>query len=216
MAEEIVLKANLRTVIGKQVKALRRQGSLPAVLYGGHVNPIPVTLDAHDANRLLTGLSSSHLVVIELNGERHNALVREKQRNTITGYLQHVDFQVVSMTEKLRATVPVALEGESPAVRNQTGVVVTGIEQLEVEALPSDLPDRIEVDLSKLVEIGDAIHVRDLDLPAAVEVLTDSDEMVVLITAPAAVEEEVEEVEAAEEEPEVIERGKKEEEEEQE
>lgn len=210
--EKVVLTAVRRDVLGKQVKALRRQGQLPAVVYGYQIQPIAITMNAREASRLLAGVTSSQLIEINVEGEQHTALVREKQRNPILGTLLHVDFLAVSMTEKLRANVVIALEGDAPAVKELDGVIVTGIEELEVECLPGDLPERITIDLSSLVAIGDAVHVRDIRLPSAVQVLTDLDELVVLVTAPAV--EEVEKVEEAEEEPEVIEKGKKEEEEE--
>jgi large subunit ribosomal protein L25 len=213
MAEEVVLKAERREVIGKQVKALRREGRLPAVLYGRKFQAIPVTLDLREASRILPTITSSHLVKIALDGERHTALVREKQRHPVQGSLLHVDFMVVSMTEKLRASVMIDLVGEAPGVKEFNGVLVVGQEQLDVESLPGDLPERITVDLSVLGQIGDTIHVRDITIPSGVEVLTDLDEMVAILTAPAA-EEMVEaaEREGEEAEPEVIERGKKEEE----
>ncbi len=214
--EKIVLQATQRDVTGKQVKVLRRQGRLPAVLYGKSFKPLAVSLDFHEANRVLPGITSSHLVEVEVDGERHTALVREKQFHPVLGKLVHVDFMAVSMTEKLRANVSIHLEGESPAVRDLNAVLVTGVEEIDVECLPKDLPERILVDISSLGEIGAVIRVRDIHLAAEIRVLTDLDEMVVLITAPAAEEEEevVEVVEEpAEAEPEVIERGKKEEEE---
>jgi large subunit ribosomal protein L25 len=212
--EEIVLQAKNRNVIGKQVKALRRQGGLPAILYGS-IDPQPITLDAHGAERVLNSVTSSHLITIEVDGAPHSVLVRERQRNPLTGHLIHVDFQVVSLTEKLRARVLLDLVGDAPAVKDHSGVLVTGLESLDVECYPQDLPERITIDLSILREIGDAIYVRDLNLPEAVEVLAEPEEMVILVTAPEAepVEEEEEVVvEAVEGEPEVIERGKKEEE----
>jgi large subunit ribosomal protein L25 len=212
--EETVLQAQRREVTGKHVKALRRAGRLPAVLYGHTIEPFPVTLDMREASRILPTITSSHLVTVDVDGERHTALVREKQRHPVLGSLLHVDFLVVSMTEKLRAEVVIELEGESPAVKEFSATLVTGQESLEVECLPSDLPERIIVDISVLKKVGDSIHVRDLQLPEAVEVLTDLDNLIVLVTAQAA--EEVVEVvpEVVEAEPEVIERGKKEEEEE--
>jgi large subunit ribosomal protein L25 len=212
--EKIVLKAQHRDVIGKQVKALRRMGRLPAVLYGRSIQPISVSFDFREANRILPGITSSHLIVIDVDGEEHPALVREKQFHPVQGKLVHVDFMVVSMTEKLRANVSIHLEGEAPALTDLNGVLVSGIEEIEVECLPSDLPERINVDISSLNEIGSAIYVRDLHLPSELRVLTEGDEMIVLITAQEAVEEEVVEKVEAEVEPEVIERGKKEEEEE--
>jgi large subunit ribosomal protein L25 len=213
--EEIVLQAERRKVIGKQVNALRRQGGLPAILYGS-IDPLPITLNAHNAERVLQTVTSSHLITVAVDGSPHSVLVRERQRNPLTGHLIHVDFQVVSLTEKLRANVLLDLVGDAPAVKEHSGVLVTGLESLEVECFPQDLPERITIDLSILREIGDAIYVRDLHLPEEVEVLAEPEEMVILVTAPEAepvTEEEEEEAiaEAGEGEPEVIERGKKEE-----
>jgi large subunit ribosomal protein L25 len=213
--EELVLEAKKREAIGKKVKALRQAGGLPAIIYGREVDPIPVTLDDREVNRIMSGITSSQLVVVDVEGDRYSTLVRDRQRDPIRGNLLHIDFLAVSMTEKLRASVVIELEGDSPAVK-EGGIIVTGQEVLEVQSLPSDLPERILVDISQLENIGDAIYVRDLVLSSDVEVLTDLDEMVALITHPAAVEEEVEEEEIEEYEeglePEVIERGKKEEE----
>jgi large subunit ribosomal protein L25 len=211
--EKIVLQAQLRDVTGKQVKALRRQGRLPAVLYGRTFQPISVSLDLREANRVIPGVTSSHLVEVEVNGEKHTALVREKQFHPVQGKLVHVDFMVVSMTEKLRANVSIHLEGESPAVRDINAVMVTGVEEIEVECLPRELPERIIVDISTLTEVGAVIRVRDITLADGIRVLTDLDEMIVLITAPLAEEEEEVVEEPAVPEPEVIERGRKEEEE---
>jgi len=209
--ERIVLKATRRDVIGKKVGALRRAGKLPAIMYGHHIDPTPITLDLHDASKALAGIKPSTLVTIELDGAQHAAIVREKQRDFIKGTLLHVDFQVVSLTEKIRADVSLELVGESPAVRDYNGVLVSNLEELEVMCLPQDLPERITVDISRLTRIGDAIYVRDLVLPPNVECLEDPDEVVVVVTGG---EEEVTEVveEAGITEPEVIERGKKEEE----
>jgi large subunit ribosomal protein L25 len=209
--KEVVLEAKRRDVIGKQVKALRRAGRVPAILYGRNIQPIPVTLDARETNRVIPTITSSHLVVVDIAGERHTALVREKQYNPILGTLVHVDFNVVSMTEKLRTTVSIYIDGESPAVKDFNGVIVTGQEELEVQCLPQYLPERITIDISMLKRIGDIIRVSDISLPAEVEVLTDLDEMVVLVTAP--VSEEAEAGLAGPVEPEIIEKGKKEDEE---
>ena len=211
--EEIVFKAERREVVGKQVKALRRQGRLPAVLYGYGIDPILITLDLRDAGRVIPTITSSHLVVVEVDGDRHTSLVREKQRHPVQGTLQHVDFMVVSMTEKLHADVIIELVGEAPAVKNFSAVLVQALERVEVESLPADLPERIVVDLSGLTNIGDTIHVRDLNVGSGVEVLTAPDEVVAIATAPEGEEAPAVVVEEGAPEPEVIERGKKEEEE---
>lgn len=209
--EEIVLKATVRQVIGKQVKALRRQGQLPAIIYGVDFTPLAIALDFKETSRALQGVSTSHLITVDVQGKKHMALVREKQRHPVTGFLTHVDFQRVSMTERIRLTVPVVMVGEAPAVKFENGILVANLEEIEIECLPKDLPERIELDISILAEIGDSIRVKDLPVPAAVTVLTPEDEMVVVVTSPTAeVAEEGEAIVAAE--PEVIERGKKEEE----
>lgn len=209
--EEIVLQAQRREVTGKQVKALRRQGLLPAVIYGHNISPTAISLDAHEASRTLPKVSSSQLITIMLENTPHMVLMRQKQRNPVTSAYIHVDFQEVSMTETLRTMVRIELVGESPAVKNYDGILVPVQEELEVECLPKDLPSHIEVDISGLLEIGDALHISDIKLPANVEALGDPDEVVVVVTAPTS-EAELEAAEAGAAEPEVIERGKKEEE----
>jgi large subunit ribosomal protein L25 len=141
-------------------------------------------------------------------------LAREVQRDVIRGDILHVDFLAVDMAAKIRTTVPIHFINESPAVTARLGTQVTGATSVEVESLPGDLPDHIEVDLSALVNVNDSIHARDLQLGGKIEVVSEPDEMIVRI-APLAVEEveEAVEEEATGAEPEVIGRGKKEEEE---
>jgi large subunit ribosomal protein L25 len=211
--EKVVLKAQPREVIGKQVRALRRAGLLPAVIYGTQITPIPISLDYHETSLLLPKISSSQLLLVEVNGEQYSTLVRERQRDPVTGNMLHVDFQSVSLTEKLRVNVGLQFKGEAPAVKIYDGILSTSLEELEVECLPGNLVNYLEVDLSILKQIGDAIYVRDIPLPPNVEVLNDLDEMVVVITAPTIAVEAPVEGEVAVFEPEVIEKGKKEEEE---
>jgi large subunit ribosomal protein L25 len=213
--EEIVLSAQAREVIGKHVATLRRKGKLPAVIYGRGFDPRPIVMDYREVTRILPGVSSSHLITLDVDGEKYMTLVREKQHDPVNGSLLHVDFQKVSLTEKIRVMISIELVGEASAVKNFNGVVVTGVEELDVECFPQDLPERIIVDISKLEAIGNAIYVRDISLPPQIEVFTEPHELIVVITAQEAEEEEVvvEAPEVITSEPEVIERGKKEEEE---
>jgi len=214
--EKVVIKAEKREVKGKQVRALRREGKLPAVIYGHRIDPISIVLNAHDASQTLAKASSSSLVTIELDGKEYPTLVREKQLDFIRNSLIHVDFLAVSMTEKLTASVAIHLEGEAPAVKEFGAILVTGLTELEVECFASDLPERFTVDVSGLTEISSGVYVRDVVAPENVEILSDPEEMIVVATAMAAEEIEEEEEEVLEEEgeePEVIEKGKKEEEE---
>jgi large subunit ribosomal protein L25 len=212
--EKSVIEAVKREITGKKVGTLRREGKLPGVIYGHHFEAAPILMDLKSATKVLNAATSSSIVIISLDGKEHPALVREKQRDYIRNQYIHVDFQAVSQTEKIRTKVGIVVTGIAPAVKDFNGVVVEGLDSIEVEALPKDLPERFVVDISKLANIGEAIHVSDITIPESVTVLTSIEEMVVLITAPAA--EEVEEVAVVAEgegtEPEVIEKGKKDEE----
>jgi large subunit ribosomal protein L25 len=209
--EKVVLQTERRSVIGKQVNALRREGKLPAVIYGHNFEPTPIVLDLKETTKALSGLTSSSLVTLILDGKEHASLVRDRQRDYIHNRLIHVDFQVVSLNEKIRAKVSVEITGTSPAVKDFNGVVLTGLDEVEVECLPQYLPERLIVDISPLKKIGDGIYVRDISFNENVEILEDSNEMIVMVTA-STEEEEVVAVEGGEAEPEVIEKGKKEEE----
>jgi large subunit ribosomal protein L25 len=218
--EEVVFQANHRDVIGKKVRKLRHDGLLPAIVYGHNIDPIPITLDMKEASRTLDMISPSALVVLSIDGEKHYSLVRDKQRNPVKRSIIHVDFQAVSLTETVRADVTINLVGEAPAVETYLAVLVPSLEQISIECLPTNLPDRIDVDISGLEEIGDSLLVSDLVVPEGVEILNDPEDVVVVVIAQAAEEEEeVEEEEVVFEEgvePEVVERGKREEAEEEE
>jgi len=180
--EKVVLKASKREITGKQVRALRRAGQLPAVIYGRHVEPIAISLDAHSASLILAKLTSSSLVTLDVDGTEFPAIVREKQRNYIKGVLTHVDFLALDLSEKIRTKVRLTYTGVSPAVKDFSAVLVHRLDALEVECLPTDLPERITVDISSLKEIGNNIHVRDIVVPANVLVLDDADEIAIIAT----------------------------------
>jgi large subunit ribosomal protein L25 len=212
--EEIVFEVNRREVIGKKVKQLRRDGELPAVVYGHNIDPISISLEYQEASKILDSINPSALVVLDIEGERHYTLVRDKQRNPVRRSIIHVDFQAVSLTETVRADVTINLIGEAPAIETYLGILVPSLEQLSIECLATNLPESVEVDISGLTEIGDSLLVRDLTAPEGVEILNDPEDVVVVVIAQAA--EEVEEVEEELEleeglEPEVLEGGKREE-----
>ena len=212
MAAKVVIQATPRNIIGKQVKTLRREGKLPAVIYGHKIDPFSVTLDLHETTLALVNLTSTSLVTVAIEGKEYATLIREKQIDYIKGTLRHIDFQVVSLTEKIRANVAVELVGTSPAVKDFNGFIATELNELEVEALPQDLPEKFIIDISILKNIGDSITVKDIQTTGNVEIFNEPEEIVVVVTSSSSSEEEVseEEVSEAEEaEPEVIERGKK-------
>jgi len=213
--DEIQLQAKKRTIIGKQVKVLRREGLIPGIVYGGEGDPIPVELDALDTSRILTQTSASSLIALKVGRKSHTVLLRDIQYDVIRREPIHVDFLEVAMDETIRTTVPIEFVGEAPGVKELGGVLVTGLNELEIEALPADLPDRISVDLEILDEIDTSISVRDLLIGQGVEVLTNSNEVIAHIVyqeIEEIIEEEVEEIVDTLLEPELVERGKEDEE----
>jgi large subunit ribosomal protein L25 len=224
MTDQIVIQAQKRTVKGKKVGALRREGILPGIIYGKigkkTMEPIMVQMDLHEASLIIRTLTGSSLVQIEVDDKQYPVVLREIQKDIIYGTLRHVDFMALDLTEKLQTAVPIELIGDAPAADNLAFVVVTGISELEIECLPQDMPERIEVDASTLVDTDSVILVKDLNLPDSIDVLTPEDEMIAGVTY-VVIEEEPEEEEEGEladlldedAEPEVIEKGKQDEEE---
>ncbi|MDY6867622.1 MAG: 50S ribosomal protein L25, partial [Chloroflexota bacterium] len=174
-----------------------------------------------EASKKINLLTGSSLVTLDVDGEEYPVILREVQKDIIYGTLRHIDFMAVSLTEKLQTAVPIELIGQAPAEVSMAAVVVTGISELEIECLPQDLPERIEVDATVLEDIDSVIYVRDLEISENIDVLSDPDELVAGVTYVTIEEEEEEEEEEAElaelldedMEPEVIEKGKKEDEE---
>jgi large subunit ribosomal protein L25 len=204
--DKIILKASRRDMTGKKVKVLRREGKLPAVIYGHHIEPLPIVLDLKETTKSLREVSRATVLTVNVDGEDFTVLVRERQRGTLTGKYEHIDFLAISMTELVRTEVNVFLVGESPAVDQYGAIVMAGADSVEVEALPGDLPESLIVDVSILTGIGDTFTVADLPLPKGVTVLSDPHEMLAVVTVPAQAmaEEELEEGDQFEVEPEVI------------
>ncbi|HNY18588.1 MAG TPA: 50S ribosomal protein L25 [Flexilinea sp.] len=215
--EKVVINAEKRDVVGKKVGSLRRQGLIPGVMYGHNEPPFPIIMNAREIERVINNLTSSSIVTVKVDGESHQALIRERQKDYIRNQIIHLDFQILSLKEKIRSKIEVKLVGVAPAVKNFNGIVLQEREFIDVEALPADLPERITVDISGLENIGDLIRVGDLDISDAVTVFDDVNDVIVSISGAMAEEAVEEEVTAAEgTEPEVVEKGKKESEEEEE
>jgi len=181
--EEIELRAQKREVIGKQVKQLRRQGLVPAILYGHRTEPLLLQIEERNLRQVLERVGSHHLITLRVGDDRkpRMTLAREVQLDPITHTLLHVDFYEVVMTKKITTEVPLVFIGQSPVMEKREGVLVRGLDSLEVECLPSNLIESIEVNLEDLVEIDQAILVGDLTVDADVEILTDKEEVVAQI-----------------------------------
>lgn len=205
--EQVELLAEMRTLVGKQVKQLRRDGWTPGVMYGRHFDPLALQFSARKLGHVLSQVGGSQLIRIKIEGrdEPEMALVRDVQQDPVRGTVLHVDFYRVDMVERLTAEVPLMIVGESPIVKQGEGLLLYGLSTIEVECLPGDLVDAIEVDISDLVEIDQAILVRDLAVPAGIDILTDQDETIAhVVMMKEEAEEIIEEEEAEVEEVEVI------------
>jgi len=190
LAEAPKLEVRPRTVLGKKVGALRREGRLPGVIYGGHADSTPVETDA---GTFLKGYrrwgQTTLLSLTGLDGGEVPVLVHDLSREPRTGSALHIDFIRVSLTEKTRTEVPLHFMGDSPAVRTQGGVMVHAISEVRIEAFPQDIPHQIEVDISKIEQIEDTIYIRDLVIDASkIQILNDADQVVAKAVAPRAEE----------------------------
>lgn len=186
------LKAEPRDGTGKgAARKLRAGGRVPAVLYGHGRDSLALSVDAKELYRILhTGAGSNVLVDLIVDGKTHLAMPREVQQNHIRGQLVHVDFLVVNRNESITIDVPVREVGESPGVK-AGGVVEHHLFELHVECLPSDVPEAIDADISRL-ELGDALRVGDIPAPRGVTILTNPDESVLAVVVPAVLRTEAE------------------------
>ena len=215
--DQIELEVQSRSVVGKKVKYLRREGVVPCVVYG-RADPMNIQGPELEVARAIAG-AGGQLITLRVEGEDEGRMVlaREVQRDVISGQLLHADFLEVDITVRIQVAVPLVLSGEPSLVEANEAVLLQALSEVEVECLPTDILQSIEVDVSGLEDFSDAIYVRDLQLPDTVELLTPGDEMIArLDTIEEEEEEEEEEVLLEAMEPgevEVIGRGAEEEEE---
>ena len=196
--ETVALQAEPRSVFRKRVKLLRRQGIVPANLYGRKASSKPIQISERQVELRVARSSRATLYSLDLPGEDSvTALVKEVQRHPTSGKFLHIDFFRVAMTEKLRVSVPLHFVGESYAVVKLDGTLLHNLSSVEVECLPADMPSSITVDVTPLDSFEAAIHVGDLQVPEGVEVLSSPDELVSTVVAPRIEVAEVEEEEEA-------------------
>jgi len=198
MASRTELNVNPREVLGKKVKALRREGVTPANIFGRGVQSTAIQVSTDELRHVLKSVGRNEIVYLTMAGdEPRPSFVKHVQHHPIADHILHVDFLQISLKEKVRIDVPVHLVGLAPAVDTYGGILVHGLDHVTVEALPADVPSAIEADVSHLEEIDAALHVSDLPIPTDVTLLTDPEQVVAKVSPPAVVQ--VEEVaEAAE------------------
>ncbi len=179
------ISAKQRTDIGKQLYALRKEGILPAVLYGPDVEAIPLAVPKRDFEKVLREAGETSLVTLKLeNNKTYNVLIHDVAKDPLTLEPIHADFYAVRMDKPIAAKVPLAFVGESPAVKNESGILIKVLHELEVKALPKDLPHEITVDLARLQNIHGRIHVSDLVLPGGVSAHAPADEVIAIVEPP--------------------------------
>lgn len=213
--EALELKAETRQIIGKNVAKLRRQGYVPAVIYGNNAENDLIQIEAKALRKVLAQAGTHQLIALQVGSKRPKmTLAREIQIDAVKRSYMHVDFYAVNMKEKVTAEVPLVFEGVSPAVKELGGILVHGLTELQIECLPSDLIAAIEVNIEGLAEIDDMLTVADLKVPSNITILSDPESMVAKIEAPRVEEEVLEEEEEEAAEPEVLTAAKEKEDEE--
>lgn len=187
--EKITLQAELRNIIGRKVRSLRRQGFVPAVIYGHGFESLPIQVPLKDFEKVYTEAGETTVVYLSVGGKEYPTIIQDVAKNPVSDKLLHADFYKVRLDEKIKAEIPLNFIGESPAVKDLGGILVKNISEIEVEGFPQNLPHRIDVDISLLRELKEHILVKDLSISAKLEVKADPEAIVVLVQEPISEEE---------------------------
>lgn len=216
--QQLVLEAESREIANKQkLKTLKKEGRIPAVLYGAKEKSISLSVDAKKFEKMLQAEKGANILVnLKIGTDSKTAIVKEIQRDIITQKPVHIDFQSISLKDRIEVSVHLHIQGEAPGVKLSGGILEHIIRDVRVKCLPTDIPKQINVDVTKL-EIGHALRVKDLPKLEGIEMLNDPETIIVNIVAPTELEEVAPAAEGAvaaatPAEPEVIKKGKKEEE----
>lgn len=189
-AEKVVLEAQVRETFGKQTRKLRKEGNIPANVFGKSFTPVAISVDTKVFNTLFKTAGETTVIYIKAGDQEYPTLVSDIQYHPVTEEVLHVDFKKVNLKQKVEARVPLHFIGESVAVEQKNGVLLTQVEELIVTALPTSIPHAIEIDISVLQEIGDAIRVSDLAKSADYEIEEEPETVIASVTEH--VEEEIE------------------------
>lgn len=186
--KKLELTATERSVVGHKVRHLRATGAIPAVLYGKGLEAVNLQVPAKDFDKVFRAAGESTLVYLTLGSDAHPTLIHDIARHPLTGSVIHADFYKVRLDEKIKTMVPVVFLGESPAVKNDQGIFIRNINELEVEALPADLPHQIEVDISTLAKFDDTITLGSIK-GHGWTLMGNADDVIALVQAPKSEEE---------------------------
>lgn len=193
------ISAKQRKEVGKHLTTLRKEGFLPAVLYGPGVPATSLSVPVREFEKALAEAGETSLLTLAVEGDKaYDVLIHDVAKDPMTLKPIHADFYAVRMDKPIEAKIPLVFVGESPAVKNESGILVKVLHELDVKALPKDLPHEITVDVTRLEHINEKLHVKDISLPAGVAVLAGPEEAVVIVEPPRS-EAELEELVKAEE-----------------
>lgn len=184
--QKYILKADKRTILGSKVKQLRRTGVVPANLFGKTIDSQAIQVNSVDFNRVYKEAGETSLIWVQVEGEEKErpTLVTSVHYNPVTGNKLHIDFHQVNLKEKVTANVPVEIIGESELVTSNLAVLSQSLNEIEVEALPTDIPENITFDITSLKAIGDVLKVSDAKVSSEVEIKTDPEQIVVVLQEP--------------------------------
>ena len=167
------LSAQKRDLTGRKVKTLRVQGQIPATVYGNKIKSISISVPTEAFTNVFQAAGETGLIELSIDGDIRPVLIHTVQKNPVKRNILHVEFYQVDLKQKVKTNVPLEITGEAPAATTKTGVLLTLVDEIEVEALPMDLPEKILVDVSVLAEVGQEIKVQDIPAPHGVVILTD-------------------------------------------
>lgn len=191
--EDLTLQATNREVLGKKTRFLRRQGITPTHLFGHNLESLALQCDTTQLQHIIAQAGMSRLINLRIDNDKQpkSVFIREVQRDVLSNQLLHVDFYQVIKGEKIAVDVPIVLVGEAPAMKEKGRMLTRGITSLSIECLPDSMPPQIEIDLSPLEEVEQAIYVRDIVLSPDITVHADPDQLLVKISEAVIKEEEI-------------------------
>ncbi|MBP6979913.1 50S ribosomal protein L25 [Candidatus Curtissbacteria bacterium] len=179
--DKITLESQAREITGRKVKTLRAKGIVPAHVFGHEIKSENISVDEKEFKTIFHKAGETSVISLKVGGKEYPVLVKGLHLDPVTLKILHVDFYKVNLSEKVKVQVPVEIVGESEAVETKVGLLLTPVSEVEVEALPADLPEKIEVNIENLKEVGDTITIGDIKLSDKIEILSDAELVVASI-----------------------------------
>ncbi len=193
-SQKLLLTSSKRKIVGRKVKLIRKEGLVPANVFGKKIKSLAISVKSQDFRKIFSKAGATGIIYLDISEEKEPrpVLVSAIQKHPLKGTLLHIDFRQVDLTEKVKAEVPIRITGESSAIKDKNGVLVSVLSQVMVEALPADLPEFLEISIQGLTEIGQSLHVKDINVDKSkVKIEAEEDETVAIIQEPRAEEIEV-------------------------